>query len=51
MAGTILLGFMLALGASFAVFGTLSLITFVFGATLIGVETVAEAIAALGLIS
>ena len=38
MAGTILLGFTLALGASFAVFGTLSLITFVFGATLIGVS-------------
>ena len=38
MAGTILLGFTLALGAAFAVFGTLSLITFVFGATLIGVS-------------
>lgn len=38
MAATILLGFTLALGASFAVFGTLSLITFVFGATLIGVS-------------
>ena len=38
MAGTIALGFLLALGASFAVFGTLSLITFVFGATLIGVS-------------
>lgn len=38
MAATILLGFTLALGTAFAVFGTLSLITFVFGATLIGVS-------------
>ncbi len=38
MALTVAIGFLCALGASFAVFGKLSLITFVFGATLIGVS-------------
>lgn len=35
---TVASGFLISLGAAFAVFGTLSLITFVFGATLIGVS-------------
>ena len=38
MAATVGGGFLIALGLSFAVFGKLSLITFVFGATLIGVS-------------
>lgn len=38
MALTVALGFLCALGASLAVFGKLSLVTFVFGATLIGVS-------------
>ncbi|MDO5532315.1 hypothetical protein [Sutterella sp.] len=38
MAATVAAGFAIAMGASFAVFGTLSLVTFVFGATLIGVS-------------
>lgn len=38
MAATVGGGFLMSLGLSFAVFGKLSLITFVFGATLIGVS-------------
>ncbi len=37
MAATVFFGFAAGLGTAFTVFGTLSLITFVFGATLIGV--------------
>lgn len=38
LAGTVAAGFLIALGAAFCVFHTLSLVTFVFGATLIGVS-------------
>lgn len=38
MAATVGAGFLIAMGLSFAIFGELSLITFVFGATLIGVS-------------
>lgn len=38
MAATVGAGFAIALGTSFALFGRLSLITFVFGATLVGVS-------------